>query len=660
MLASSAGLARAEVISTIYVGTLSNPLSAFGANAANNPGDVARGNKYVIKTSYDTAALVTVDASTRSEQTRDFQSIALGDAPGGSNTFELFLPSEGFNSVLTQTGQDHFQIDSGYAATAEIHFFNACSSAATCAAEFRGFEFESNFVRANSPTTPAVGGDIVFEMRDPDANYSGNTVTNNVVNVLDGGLTTLMANAGTTDVRSESPGPSGGVQKPGVFLSEAVAVVAEAGATPLAYSAGTLSVTTDGGTEQVTDTSAPIVAGQLRGGPSAFDNPLRQADNDLGAGRSDKEDFLSYEWTVNGGALAGDQDGTRINRKVETLSPGGSSFVNDGTRTVANVNVIVSLAQSGLRNTTDTTSFSVQATEAFTGLSDSDSVAVSYQNTGPAAQAGDDIVFNASNFNGTVGTANSSASDADLVANAQVAGFETITANFKIGATDIGPDDVIGGATSTVSNPLSRSISLAESGITMTTETGSLDLTVTDFAGDVATNAATIRYDNALPQIANLSQTAVGQAVQFDLLNTDADLIVNTMIAEFEQLMVEILIDGFDQTSFFSALIGSGTGGSQLVSYADLTGTLGLGVGDHTLKINLRDKAMALAPLTPVMDDVLFTVLRQGPNPGVPTPATLLLLLLGLTLLALSRRSAGAVLSPSIQLTTKPGRKSHV
>jgi hypothetical protein len=381
------------VIDKIYVGTFSNPLTSLAdlpsgdPDPATNPGLVSRGNKYVVKVSFDTDDIVAVTAASRLFQTRDFQSVALGDAPGGGgNTYELFIPSEGYGGILTQTGQDHFTIGGGSATTAEIHFFSNCTSEATCDAAFRGFEFESNYLRTNSPSTPHASGDLVFEQRDPDAMF-GTTVTNNVVNMLDGALNGIMFNGGHVDVRSEDASPSGGQANPGVFFGEAVPVVAEAGASPIAFDAVNLTRTTDGGTELLTDTVVPPSAGTLRSAPSALDDATRQGDNDLGAGRADGEDFLTYAWTADGAVLAGNQTGTRLDRKVES-GIGGSRFVNDPTdRTVDDVNVAVGIAASGLQTTIDTTSWSVAVTEAITGFSDTDSITISYNNALPVIDA---------------------------------------------------------------------------------------------------------------------------------------------------------------------------------------------------------------------------------------------------------------------------------
>lgn len=387
---------QAAVIQQAYVGTLSN-------NFANNShaSELTRGGKYVVRTSYDTANLTEIDAADRNNLSNNIYVVQLTDDPatlGATNTYELFLPSEGYGTTLTQTGQDHFVI-AGFAPTAEIQFFDTCSSAATCASEFRGFEFESNFLRSNSPDTPAVGSDLVFEQFTADVNIAGTPVTNYAVNVLDESLNTVVANAGHIDVLSASDNASGGQLNPGVFFGEAADVVAEAGATPLVYSATTLSVTTAAGTEQVTDPVIPPSSGTLRAAPSSIDGQPRQADNDLGAGRSDGEDFLTFGWTVDGNSIAGNLDGTRLDRIVDTLvvndpdtEPHGARFVTQGSRTVDDVNISVAIEDSGLTSTTDIATFDLQVQEAYTEKSDTDSVSVSYQNALPeivsAAAAG--------------------------------------------------------------------------------------------------------------------------------------------------------------------------------------------------------------------------------------------------------------------------------
>ena len=438
---------------------------------------------------------------------------------------------------------------------------------------------------------------------------------------------------GTGDVRSESPAAAGGQQNPGVFLSEAVDVIAEAGAAPLVYSAAALSVTTDGGTERVTDTVTAPVAGQLRTAPSAFDAQPRQADNDLGAGRSDGEDFLAYSWTVDGQVVAGNESGTRLDRSVETGSPGGKAFVNaDVDRTVDDVNITRTLAQSGLKNTTDTVDFTVAVTESITGLSDTDTVQASYANAGPAATAGAGIEFDASNFTAAV-QAEGTADDPDLAANAEVAGFETLTAHMEINGVPVTAGQNLG---SPAAGPIavSQGITLADAfdgGLTMTTGTATVDLIVTDFAGESASASQMIRYVNSLPTIANAGHAAgAGASITFNVDYDDPDLAVNPFlgVADFEVLFVEILVDGSDETAFFSDLIGTG-GQSQFVDNATLIAMFGLGLHDFTL--NVTDKQMRADGLLPITSTFQFEVTV------VPLPAPLGLLAGAIALLGLRR-----------------------
>lgn len=120
--------------------------------------------------------------------------------------------------------------------------------------------------------------------------------------------------------------------------------------------------------------------------------------NDLGAGRSDGEDFVDFTWS------AGNQTG-------------------DSTD--------LGIAASGLTSTTDTAVLSVAATEQMTGKTANDSLAVSYANATPSLNAsavanGDDVDFT---FD---------ADDLDLAVNALVSGFEALSFSALLdGLTDV-------------------------------------------------------------------------------------------------------------------------------------------------------------------------------------------------------------------------------
>ena len=609
--------ASADEVSKVYVGTFSSTVNA-------DPSGLVRGGKYVVATRFDTDDLFLIAADAgRQGIGRNTYAIALDDAPGGTNTYQLFLPTQGYG-VLTQTGQDHFQIDPSYAPTAEIQFFDACTSAETCAAEFRGFELESNFLRANNASVPKAT-DLVFEQFTADVNLGTTPVTNYLVNVLDEGFGGVTLNSGHLDVRSESGSASGGQLTPGVFFSEAKEVVAEAGPMPLVYSAVQQTVTTNAGTEQVTDPVAPINPGQLRTSPSAIDNATRQADNDLGAGRTDKEDFLDFSWTVNGNTIGGNLDGTRIDRLVEDLivaNPSsqqhGPRFANNGTRTVSGVNIAVAIQNSGLTSTIDTKTFALAVTESFTGKADTDTLEVSYSNAGPTADAGPALVFDATHL---TRTADGSVNDPDLAVNSLIPLFEAHSYLWEQGSNILGTSE----------DPI---VGIASSGLSTTLDSAVLELQITDRAGAQDSATTAISYANALPTIDRATATPQGVDLLFELAVTDADLAVNGLIADFEALSVRILVDMMDRTLVFANLVGTG---SQLMDQATLLSAFG--AGPHLFEARVSDRFILASggAQGPVASAFQFDVTGQAPTPG-----TLALLAVGLLGLARRPRVVGA------------------
>jgi hypothetical protein len=140
-------------------------------------------------------------------------------------------------------------------------------------------------------------------------------------------------------------------------------VEAEAGPA-LVYSAGLQVVETDGGT---------------------FANPDGSwQDNDLGAVRSDKEDFLTHTWQSLGSVEGGATLVPLLGTDLDALRPDVIvSLPPIGTRAVENVNKSVDLVDSGLETTTDVATWQVTVQEDLTLLGSTDVVEVSYANTDP-------------------------------------------------------------------------------------------------------------------------------------------------------------------------------------------------------------------------------------------------------------------------------------
>ncbi len=144
-------------------------------------------------------------------------------------------------------------------------------------------------------------------------------------------------------------------------LVEAVAVVAND--TTVTYSAGDLLKTTG----------------------------LAVTGNDLGANRSDGETFLDGSWSVAGTTQANGYD------------------------------IAVAIQDSGLTNTTDSTTWSVTVNEQMTGLSDAAQAVVNYANASPTANLSASTNATGYEFDLTF-------DDLDLVVNALIAGFEMVAA----------------------------------------------------------------------------------------------------------------------------------------------------------------------------------------------------------------------------------------
>lgn len=452
------GAAQATEINLTFIGTWTT-----APGSATQDAGLQTGGRYVIHTSYDPALTPT---TTRSINGLDFQVINLADAATslGRDSFQVLIPMEGFDGgtpfVYDQNQDDHFFFGSNVPEP-EIHFTDASASAAS----FFGFEFEGDFEPGATTNFVELRTDVA--VIDPGGGNPLIRTPSQVIQVI-----RQEDAAGNADM--------GGAFFPTVIrsidsLAAAVDPVAEAGPDKQ-FSAGQLTVQTD---------------------VNAF------VDNNLGAGRADGEDFLTYDWTEGGGALTG--------TPATATRPDG--------RTVDDVNIAVAIQNSGLTSTIDTVTWQVEINEDLTGL---------------------------------------------------------------------------GGSTDTI----------------------------------------TVSYANAVPVVANASATAQAGGQLFALDVDDLDLGVNSLIAGFEMLMIDILVDGMDESAFFMSLIDAaidGTSATQFASGADLLTQFGLGM--HLFEVTVTDKAGALGSAS-----FQFDVGGIPPAP-VPEPTTILLLCLGLSTLVLQRNA---------------------
>jgi hypothetical protein len=533
-----------------------------------------KGGKAVIKTTYDPAVtpLMMTTVNGYPYWTVDLAGGAAPPNGGGlvsnGSSLDILIPLEGMDAgspfiyASDEFSHGDYPGDPFPSERPQIHFNDAAGT------DLLGFKMESlNF---------GPGGNFV-QLKTEVASVSGVPTPSTVVQMRESDFDLI--------IRSVNG------------IVDSVSVQAEAG-DALAYDAGNLTRTTDGGTFQNVDGT--------------------WQDNDLGAARSDKEDFLTHTWknlgSVEGGAtnvalVGSDQDADRPNI---IPVPGDLQPPPSGTRTVEKVNKQVGIANSGLQSTTDVATWQVGVTEDLTDFNGgTDTVSVSYANAGPSANAGADLVFDASNL--TKSTSGASMQDADLAVNATIAGFETVSSDFKVdGGSLPGNPNPVSPTTTNVN--LNQSITLVQSGLTNTTDTNTLDLTATDNAGANDSDSALLSYNNSAPFV--LSGAGVNEtddSITFSATFGDVDLAANALVVGFETLDLEFLYLG---TQF---LAGPGN-----VDYSTLLGIFG---GNGIFEVVARATDFAGAHGTFAFDIEV-----------VPEPGTGLLMGLGLGLLVMDRR----------------------
>ncbi len=212
----------------------------------------------------------------------------------------------------------------------------------------------------------------------------------------------------------------------------------------------------------------------------------------------------------------------------------------------------------------------------------------------PTAEANGSYAFNASNFAGiTLSSAGSSDPEGG----------------------PLGYDWQVNAFGSSAANP---TLTLAASGLTITTSTATIDLTVTDETSLTDSDSAGLSYTNAAPDAPLASSTLnLDYSVTLNGTFTDADLVVNSAVADFEQLTFEFdtvaatmasdIGDGFllGMTSPSETLQGTL---NATLNYNQLLNLFGAH-GTYTVYANVRDRAGSVILNSPIS-------VRVVPEPG--------------------------------------------
>jgi hypothetical protein len=330
--------ATAAQVDVTYVGTWDS-IGAGNPTGVGGPG-ISAGQKYVIRVSYDDASATSNGVPVLTEVFADSGSdMTTIQMSGGSNTLDIFAPMEGLDAgtpfIYTQNQGDHF---GSFIPTPTLNFIDG--SPISDPANIIGMEFEGNLF-------PGSGNNFIEIYNTAPSGGAGPI-----------SLVSRIVNFGVDTAASDTVG-----------LSTAVDLIVDAGP-DIVYSAGDLTKSTASSVVQ---------------------------SNDLGAGRSDGEDFVDVTWSQTG-------------------TPSG----ND---------IAVAIANSGLASTIDTAIWTMNASEQMTGKTDSDTLQASYLNAIPTINA--TATANAGNVDFTL-----SVGDLDLAVNALIADFEMLIVSAMVGAID--------------------------------------------------------------------------------------------------------------------------------------------------------------------------------------------------------------------------------
>ncbi len=329
--------AQAAPVDITYVGTWTLAPGAGNPTGVGGPG-MSQGQRYVVRISYDDAS-ATTDGVAMGGSGELMRTIDLNAA---GNSLDIFVPMEGLDSgspfVYVQNETDHFP---AFTPNPTLNFVNGSSISNT--ANIIGFDFEGDF------NPDYATNHNIIEVFNESSGPGVINQTSQILNCYDSAC-------GGSDIAIK------GVNA----LTTAVNLVADAG-DPIVYSASALTQTTNSSS----------------------------TNNDLGAFRSDGEDFISSTWS----------------------EVGGSNLV--GNTAGLNNDIAVAIQDSGLVNTIDTTNWQVDLAEEFTGFSDSATTLVSYMNANPVVSASATAVATGYNFLAMI-------TDPDTIVNAIIAGFESL------------------------------------------------------------------------------------------------------------------------------------------------------------------------------------------------------------------------------------------
>ncbi|MDF2178070.1 PEP-CTERM sorting domain-containing protein [Aliiglaciecola sp. CAU 1673] len=318
----------AAIIDHTWIGT-------WGGTGAGNPVGVngpgmSAGQRFVIRVAYDDASAVTDNVDVLDAFFNPSGELMRTiDLNAAGNSLDIFVPMEGLDAgspfIYVQSEADHFP---AFIPNPTLNFVNGSNISNT--ANLIGLEFEGNFF--------AGAAQNVIELFNTAPPGGPINMQSQIFN-LDNGL----------------PAVTGSNS-----LASAVGLAIDAGP-DLVYNAATL----------VQNTSMSVLQS-----------------NDLGAARSDGEDFVDVSWT-----------------------PAGTPSGNDTS---------VGIADSGLTMTTSTTTWTANATEQMTGKTASDTLNISYDNAVPTLNASATANAGGTDFSMTF-------ADLDLAVNALIAGFESLT-----------------------------------------------------------------------------------------------------------------------------------------------------------------------------------------------------------------------------------------